>query len=122
MEKLIELQSVADTREDKQRVGHILEIVKKNPQLRLIRDQLSENVSVNPSFVEMDKGLSRRSATKKFSPVKSTGLKLFVSDMSNSLNRESFFNKNNSSAVRLASHLRDLKLSQKFQDSTEIEF
>ena len=42
LEKLIKVQSAADTREDRQRVGHILEIVKKNPQLRQIRDQLRE--------------------------------------------------------------------------------
>lgn len=99
--------------------------MKKNPQLRAIRNQLIENEddldmdNDSPTILGMSKAKSRSqiSAGNKFSNLNNkTGVK-YGSLASGADLKDSHFINNNSVALKMVQHLNDLKLTQAFNDA-----
>jgi hypothetical protein len=105
-----------------------MEIVKKNPQLRQIRNQLLEedddrDLEDDVPILGMNKNRSQRNS--------GTGPKIasmgkvwpkFGENPSHLSGKESFFTKGNSVAAKMAAHLNELKVMEKFQEANEREF
>lgn len=111
-------------REYKQKIAHIIEIVKKNPQLRAIRNQLIENEddldldNDSPTIIGRSNANSRSqiSAGNKFNNLNKGGLQ-YGSLVAGADIRDSYFKKNNSVALKMVQHLNELKLTQAFNDA-----
>jgi len=107
-----------------------MEIIKKNPQLRQIRDDLLEenedlNMDIGVPILGKSKSKSRSqiNSGKKFESLnKQPGGVHFADPLTQSQNKGSFFNKNNSTAMKMAMYLNELKVMQKFDEAVELEF
>ena len=109
-----------------------MEIIKKNPLLRQIRDDLLEehedlNMDVGIPSLGKSKSKSRSNVNsgKKFESLSKSingpGGVTFADPLTKS-HDQSFFKKNNSTAMRMALHLQELKVMQQFNDAVELEF
>jgi hypothetical protein len=127
IKKLAQTRSFIRKREYKQKIGHIMDIIKKNPQLRQIRNQILDededlDMGVDVPLMSKAKSRSGMNSDKKFNAInKGDGGVHFADPMIQS-GKGSFFRKNNSVAMKMAMHLNDLTKVQSFNDAIEIEF
>jgi len=130
IEKLARMRAFTSKKEYKQKIGHIMEIIKKNPQLRQIRDDLMEqnselNMDVGIPSLGKSKSKSRSQVNsgKKFDALGSKAGVHFADPLTQSQGgKGSFFHQGNSVALKMAFHLNELKLMQAFDEAAEKEF
>jgi len=107
-----------------------MEIIKKNPQLRQIRNRVLEEdddgdlEEDEAPILGMSKKMSRSQMSgggQKFTAVGKAWPKFGDSNLDEQ-QKASFFSKKDSVAVKMAHHLSDLQIMEAFQEASEMEF
>ena len=127
LKKIEQLQELTNNYDYSQKVNHIIDIAKKNPQFRNVRkrllgedSKLEEDFSPYGNAMIAAKSIINPISKKKKSSVNRIGERFLDANVDVSP-RTTFLSKN-STAAKLSSYLQDLLDSEEFEDKIENEF